>query len=70
MKEILFNGQIKGRNEWKEGYLFELWNRTFILWGETVNSPTMFMVEVIPETVGQFTGLTDKNGNKIFKKIL
>lgn len=69
MKEILFRGKIKGSNEWAEGYLFKMWDRTFILWGETVNSPTMFMVEVIPETVGQFTGQTDENGDKIFKRV-
>lgn len=65
MREILFKGKRVDNGEWTEGYLFKQWNRTFLLWGMTGDIPNM--TEVIPETVGQFTGLTDKNGKKIFE---
>lgn len=32
-----------------------------------INNGIVTMVEVSPETVGQYTGLTDKKGNKIFE---
>ena len=64
MKEILFRGRRIDNDEWVEGYLFKTWNRTYLLWGMTGDVPNM--VEVKPETVGQFTGLSDKNCKKIF----
>lgn len=32
-----------------------------------INNGIVTMVEVIPSTVGQYTGLTDKNGKRIFE---
>lgn len=65
IRDIFFKGKRKDTGEWIEGYFFKIWDRTFILWGMTNGIPDM--VEVIPETVSQFTGLVDKWGKKIFE---
>lgn len=62
-REILFRGKRIDNGEWVEGnYIFEDFDRVGIH-----QIGTIIQCFVIPETVGQFTGLTDKNGKKIFE---
>lgn len=64
MREILFRGKRKYNGEWVEGFYYH------DLWGDNVHCNIIYDgidYEVIPETVGQYTGLTDKNGKKIFE---
>ena len=62
-REILFRGKRIDNGEWVEGnYIFEDFDRVGIH-----QIGTIIQCFVIPETVGQFTGLLDKNDNKIFE---
>lgn len=66
MREILFRGKRENNGEWIYGDLIHRKMMTFIRSEDEMrNYATEF--EVLPETVGQYTGLTDKTDRKIFK---
>lgn len=64
MREILFRGKRRDNGEWIIGYYLVVDGISYIL-------PEKYflngIVEVDPSTVGQCTGLVDKNGKKIFE---
>jgi hypothetical protein len=65
VREILFRGISKDYGTFEFGDLITSMGRTYI--GNTIGNHPDNWCEVIPETVGQYTGLTDKNGVKIFE---
>lgn len=69
MKEILFRGKRKDNNEWVYGWLFQLKYATRKYLIRTFpNEDDEYRDYVVePETIGQYTGLEDKIGTKIFE---
>lgn len=67
-REILFKAKRADNGEWVEGYYFGVGEKHMILNFSTDESGTYHnMYEIDPETLCQYTGLTDKNGNKIWE---
>ena len=78
MREILFRGKRKDTGEWVYGYLgvFKGISQIYVPFTEEEekeNEGHIFSAigglwhTVSPETVGQYTGVTDKNGKRFFE---
>ena len=67
MREILFRGKCLDDGEWIFGYYtgpVGIYSSHEIC---DISDPIGSRIDVDPVTIGQYTGLTDKNGTKIFE---
>ena len=66
MREIKFRGKRKDNGEWVYGYFAMNGGKCWII-TKFYDGSFSHWVEVIPETVGQYTGSKDKNRKEIYE---
>ena len=68
MREILFRGKRLDNGDWVYGYYVHIGpvscQRAYII---PEYASSLYVNEVYPSTVGQYTGLNDKHGKRIFE---
>jgi len=65
MREILFRGKRMDNGEWTYGLITILFRDKEYHIVNRSNESIVYPIE--PTTIGEYTGLTDKNGQKIFE---
>lgn len=63
MREILFRAKRIDNGEWVEGLPQKMWGEWHII--NTEDENTAYPID--PETICQYTGITDKNGKRIWE---
>ena len=67
IRDIIFRGKRIDNGEWVEGYFVNLWLMHYQKHQPIITDNNAVSYDVDPSTVGQYTGLTDKNGKRIFE---